>query len=136
MFDKDPSEYPWYTYLFIITFASLGGFVNLLQRYRLAKERRFSLLEVVGEFATSAFAGLLVYYICTYFKLDENIIAAAAGMAGHMGSRLIHMFEMVLREKAGSYFNLPLDRRSTDADEAVNTINPAPPNTTNPPKGE
>lgn len=106
--DKDPSNYSWLTYLFIVSFASLGGFVNLLQRYKLAKDRRFSILEVVGEFATSAFSGLLVYYICAHFNIDENLTAAGAGMAGHMGSRLIYMLEHILKDKLGAYFGVEL----------------------------
>ena len=99
MIDKDPVDYPWLTYLFVIAFSCWGGIVTLIQRYRLYKERRFSIIEVIGELAISAFAGMLVYYFCTWLGLEGNLRSGLVGVAGHMGSRVIFMIEQAVKAK-------------------------------------
>lgn len=94
------------TYVFVIAFSIWGGIVNLIQRYRSAKNRRFSLTESIGELTISAFAGMVIYYICVGFKLPESLVAAFVGIAGHMGSRIIYVIECWLKEKLGDYLGI------------------------------
>ncbi len=119
MIDKDPDQNwlnlpAWLTYLFVVFISSWGGLVNIIQRYRLSKERRFNLIEIVGELTISAFAGMIVYYFCTWIKLDGNLMAGIVGLAGHMGSRVIYMLEQVLKEKFSSFSGVK-DLRDPDA---------------------
>ena len=110
MLDKEPKHewfsFPWLTYFFVIAFSVWGGIVNLIQRYRMAKNRRFSLTESIGELTISAFAGMVVYYICVGIKLHESLMAAFVGIAGHMGSRIIYVLECWLKEKLGGYLGI------------------------------
>ncbi len=99
--------------------------MTLIQRYRLYKERRFSIIEVIGELAISAFAGMLVYYFCTWLGLEGNLRSGLVGIAGHMGSRIIFMIEQGVKSKFKSWAGIPAEgseesnnRRSSDVDSA------------------
>lgn len=109
-------SYPWHTYFFVVFFSVWGGIVNLIQRYRMAKNRRFSLTESIGELTISAFAGMLTYYICEAFKLPEPLMAAFVGISGHMGSRIIYVFESWMKEKLSSYLGITKPNSNSESD--------------------
>lgn len=122
MIDKEPDPswftLSWLTYLFVIFFSCCGGLVNLIQRYRLAKDRRFSLKDWLGDLFISAFAGMLVYYLCKSIPVNDNLMAGLIGIAGHMGGRLIFMLEFwgkeIIRKKFGLEDPTREHRRSDD----------------------
>jgi hypothetical protein len=93
MMDKDPTTYGWLTYAWVIALAAAGGVVSFLRKVREGHARAFNLAEFVGEVFTSAFAGVITFWLCEAAGFSGLITAALVGIAGHMGSRAIFAFE-------------------------------------------
>jgi predicted CDP-diglyceride synthetase/phosphatidate cytidylyltransferase len=55
--------------------------------------RAFNFTEFVGELFTSAFAGLLTFFLCEWSGLSPLLSAVLIGISGHMGSRAIFGIE-------------------------------------------
>lgn len=79
--------------LWMVGVAMIGGFVSFWQKVKTGKARAFNLMELVGELITSAFCGLLTFWICRRYGVDEYATAAGVGIAGHMGARGIFLAE-------------------------------------------
>lgn len=94
--EKDPSNYPLITYLWIFVLAAWGGLVSFINKVKAGEARRFNISELIGELATSAFAGMLTFWICELGNLPPLLTAAFVGISGHMGSRLIFKAEKAL----------------------------------------
>lgn len=90
-------SWSWVVFLLL---AFWGGTVNYLSRIKANKEP-FSLIELIGEWTISGFAGVLVAFICFEFGYSWHITAFASGIAGHMGGRTIYMLEQVVKAKMG-----------------------------------
>lgn len=99
---KDPASYTWITYVWVILLASLGGLVNYARRAKMGYPQRWTIVEFVGELATSAFTGLLTFYLCEYAHIRPLLTAALVGISGHMGSRLLYQLEMLLRKRVST----------------------------------
>jgi len=97
---RDPLNYPLRQYGFILFMSLLGGAVAYYGKVRKGELPRGSLSSLVGELATSAFAGLLAFYVCEWFNLDKIISGCAAGLAGHAGGSGITWAESVARRRA------------------------------------
>jgi hypothetical protein len=95
--EKDPSTWSAITWVMVIALAVLGGIVNFHRKVAQGIARRWNFAELLGELATSAFAGLLTALLCQYSQLSLTLTAALCGIAGHMGGRAIfhleHFFE-------------------------------------------
>lgn len=97
--EKDPSNYPLLTYLWVVGLATLGGAVNFLRKVRAGAARAFNITEFVGELMTSGFAGLLTFWLCEWGGIDKMLSAVLIGISGHMGSRAIFRIERWAEEK-------------------------------------
>ena len=91
--DKDPLDYPLRQYAFLLGVALLGGVVSFYAKVKNGSAHAWNLMHLIGELATSAFAGLLAFWVCAYADTPPLIMAALVGVAGHMGTRAIAMFE-------------------------------------------
>lgn len=98
MIEKDPTAYPLITYSWVFLLSIMGGVVSYIRKRRMGKIARFSITELVGEMVTSAFAGLLTFFLCEAAKIPPMLAAALIGISGHMGSRLIFMLEELLQK--------------------------------------
>ena len=96
---KDPLNYPLRQYAFILGISMLGGLVNWYARVRKGDSPP-SIMALIGELCTSAFAGLLSFWLCAYFEVPLTLTAAIAGMVGHMGGRAIAWAEEKLTQRA------------------------------------
>lgn len=94
---KDPTSYTWITYAWVLVLAGLGGFVSFVRKVRVGQSHPWSIAEFIGELATSAFAGLMTFYLCEAARIEPLMTAALVGVSGHMGSRAIYQFEMMMR---------------------------------------
>lgn len=101
MLERDPTTYSLLTYFWVLGISIWGGFVGYLRKVREGHTPRFSITELVGEVCTSAFSGVLTFYLCELAKFDPLLTAAFVGIAGHMGSRAIYIIEKFLRDKFG-----------------------------------
>lgn len=99
--DRDPTSYGLLTYGWVLLLAAWGGFTNYRARVMSGKVQKFSLAELVGEVSTSAFVGVIAFYLCEAARLDPLWSAAIVGISGHMGGRAIFLFEDVMRSKLG-----------------------------------
>lgn len=90
---KDPMSYPLKTYGFMLVMAIFGGFVSWYAKVRRNEIPGSSLFHLIGEITTSAFAGLVTFFICEYAGLSRGITAPLVGIAGHMGAKVISWYE-------------------------------------------
>lgn len=100
--EKDPSNYPLITYLWVFGLAMMGGAVNFFRKVKSGVARAFNLTEFVGEIFTSGFAGLLTFWLCEAADLNKLISAVLIGISGHMGSRAIFRIEKWAEDKFGT----------------------------------
>jgi hypothetical protein len=99
MLDKDPTSYPLLTYAWVLALSALGGFVSFMNKLKDGKTRAFNIAEFMGEIATSAFTGVITFWLCENAQFSPLITAALVGVSGHMGSRAIMLFEDFLAAK-------------------------------------
>jgi hypothetical protein len=91
--EKDPTTYTLLTYLWVVFLSAWGGFVSFWRKLKTGKARAFNVMELIGELVTSAFAGMLTFWLCEAANIDQLLTAAFVGIAGHMGSRAIAQME-------------------------------------------
>ncbi|MBX3634045.1 MAG: phage holin family protein [Rubrivivax sp.] len=91
--DVHPLDIPLRDYLLVLIVSVFGGFVSWFGRVRRGEVAGWSLLNAIGETATSAMAGLLVFWLAKYLNTPELLTIALVGIAGHMGGRAIALLE-------------------------------------------
>jgi hypothetical protein len=101
--EKDPSTWAMTTWLFALIWPVIGGLVNWYSRVRQGHTRAFNLIELVGEIATAGFVGILVFMGVSAYGAPEGIAAAASGIGGHMGTRLLYLAERIIEERVTAY---------------------------------
>lgn len=99
MIDKDPTSYSLLTYAWVFLLAMLGGVVNFVRKLQQGHVRVFNFVEFIGEIVTSAFAGVITFWLCENAHMSPLLTAAFVGVSGHMGSRAIFMAENWLKTK-------------------------------------
>ena len=99
MIEKDPTSYSLITYSWVFGLAILGGVVNFMRKIKQGSARAFNVVELIGEIVTSAFAGVLTFWLCENASISPLITAALVGISGHMGSRALFLFEDFLKSK-------------------------------------
>lgn len=98
---RSPLDYSIKQYGLVLGFALLGGLVSWYHKVRSGVLPGWSINHLIGELCTSAFAGVLVFFVCEYMGLPPLLTAAATGIAGHMGTRGITMLEGFMAKKFG-----------------------------------
>lgn len=97
--EKDPTSYTLLTYLWVAGLSAWGGLVNFWGRCKTGTSRAFNFFELIGELVTSAFAGVLTFWLCEAAGINGLITAALVGICGHMGSRAIFQLEKWAQSK-------------------------------------
>ena len=100
--EKDPSTYGLITYLWVTGLAAWGGLVSFYRKVKSGETRAFNVAELIGEIATSAFTGLITFWLCEAAQLDPLVTAALVGISGHMGSRALYQFERWAQARLGN----------------------------------
>lgn len=98
---RDPLDVSLRQYGLVLGAALLGGFVSWIGRVRAGTASAANLMGLIGELCTSAFSGLLAFWLCRAADVDPMLTAVAAGVAGHMGTRAIAMFERSVQRRLG-----------------------------------
>jgi hypothetical protein len=96
---KDPTYYSLTTYIWVFGLAMLGGLVNFMRKIQMGHSRAFNIVELIGELVTSAFAGILTFWLCENSGLSPLLTAALVGISGHMGSRSLFMMEDWMKKR-------------------------------------
>lgn len=91
--EKSPENYELITYLWVIGLSALGGVVSFIHKVKHGNAKAWNFIEFFGELATSAFAGVLTFYLCEWSGFDRLATAAFVGISGHMGSKAIKLLE-------------------------------------------
>lgn len=91
--EKDPTNYGWLTYTWVMLIAAAGGAVNFHRKMREGATRAFNVTEFIGEIFTSAFAGVVTFWLCEWSGVAPLLSAVLIAISGHMGSRAIFGIE-------------------------------------------
>lgn len=97
--EKDPTSYSLLTYLWVFALSMMGGFVSFMRKLKAGHARAFNVVEFIGELVTSAFAGVITFWLCENAGISPLLTAAFVGVSGHMGSRAILTVEDWLQTK-------------------------------------
>lgn len=100
MLEKDPTTYSYITYLWVIGLACWGGTVNFISKVKSGTTRAFNITEFLGEIVTSAFSGIVTFYLCELSETPALMSAVFVAISGHMGTRLIFKLEQYLEKRA------------------------------------
>ncbi len=101
--EKDPTTYSLITYGWVVLLAGFGGLVNVIRQVNSGDGPSFSAKKFIGELVISCFAGLITFFLCEGAQLDPMLSAGLIGMAGHMGSRAILIFQHYLINKTKGF---------------------------------
>lgn len=70
--------------------------MNWYSRVKRGHTRAFNILELLGEVFTSGFVGLGVFMVLASWEQPMGVCASAAGVGGHMATRLLFALEKVI----------------------------------------
>jgi hypothetical protein len=91
--EKDPTTYGLLTYAWVFALSAWGGAINFWRKVKTGQARAFNIMELIGELFTSAFAGVITFWLAESAGIDGLLTAALVGISGHMGSRAIAVME-------------------------------------------
>lgn len=94
--EKDPTNWTAATWALAVGMAFAGGMVNWYSRIKRGHTRAFNLIELAGEIFTSGFVGIGAFMLLDGIGQPVGVCAAAAGVGGHMATRLLFAAERVL----------------------------------------
>lgn len=97
--EKDPTTWTAATWLLALGMAFGGGIVNWYAKVRRGHTRAFNIIELIGEIFTSGFVGLGVFMLLAAFEQPVGVCAAAAGVGGHMATRLLFAIERAIEAR-------------------------------------
>lgn len=100
MQEVDPTTWPRETWLLALGMACGGGIINWLSRLKQGTTRKFNVIELLGEVFTSGFIGVGAFMVIESLGQPIGLCAAGAGLAGHMGTRLLFLIEKTLESRA------------------------------------
>ncbi len=87
--------------LWMAAVAAVGGWVSFHQKVKAGSARYVNFTELVGEMVVSAFVGILTYWLCKGFMVNEWLTAAAVAVSGHMGARAMFLAEKTAEDVLG-----------------------------------
>jgi hypothetical protein len=99
MLEKDPTTYSYITYAWVLGLACWGGTVNFITKIKTGTTRPFNITEFLGEIVTSAFSGVVTFYLCELSLTPPLMTAVFVAISGHMGTRLIFKLEQYLEKR-------------------------------------
>lgn len=100
---KDPTSYGLLTYAWVVALAAWGGTVRFIRKVKAGDMNPKQALKVwVGELVTSAFAGVLTFYLAEASGISQLWTAVLVGVAGHMGARSLEPLEALYKRWTGT----------------------------------
>ena len=101
--DKDPTNWAVATWVLALSMAIGGGLINWYARIKRGHSRAFNLIELVGEIFTSGLVGLGIFMLLSSWDQPAGACAAAAGVSGHMATRLLFAVERAIERQLDSF---------------------------------
>lgn len=105
--EKDPTTWTAATWALALGMAFGGGIVNWYAKIKRGHTRAFNIIELVGEIFTSGFVGLGVFMLTAAMDQPVGICAAAAGVGGHMATRLLFALERMIEARLDAMHKRP-----------------------------
>lgn len=99
---KTPLSYSLREYGLFLGAAIFGGLVAWFNKVRAGLIPPWSVHHLVGELVTSAFAGLICFWLCEWGGANPLLTGVLTGISGHMGTRAISLFEQFAAKRFGS----------------------------------
>lgn len=99
MIEKDPTTWTTAIWTLALAMAVGGGAVNWYARVKQGHTKVFNFIELIGEIFVSGFVGLGVFMFLAGIEQPLGVCAAAAGVCGHMGTRLLFAVERAVEAK-------------------------------------
>lgn len=90
---RNPLNYSLAEYGLMLGVAIAGGVVSWIRKVRAGEYPAWSLGQLIGEMAISAFAGLLTFWGCEYLNAPQLLTASLAGISGLASSKVLTMAE-------------------------------------------
>lgn len=97
--DKDPANWTLFTWALALAMPFGGGLVNWYARIKAGHTKVFNIAELLGEVFTSGFVGLAMFMALSSFDQPAGLCAAAAGISGHMATRLLFAIERAVERR-------------------------------------
>lgn len=97
--EKDPTTWTAATWALALGMAFGGGVVNWYAKIKRGHTRAFNIIELFGEIFTSGFVGLGVFMLAAAMDQSVGACAAAAGVGGHMATRLLFALERIIEAR-------------------------------------
>jgi hypothetical protein len=97
--EKDPTTWSAATWLLALSMGIGGGMINWYAKVKQGRARLFNLVELIGEIFTSGFVGLAVFMFLDAIGQPLGLCGAAAGIGGHMATRLLFAIERAIERK-------------------------------------
>lgn len=101
--DKDPANWAAATWVLALSMAVGGGVVNWYARIKRGPVRAFNFIELIGEILTSGLVGLGIFMLLSSWGQPAGACAAAAGVSGHMATRILFAIERVIERQIDAY---------------------------------
>ncbi|QCD52793.1 phage holin family protein [Campylobacter sp. RM16192] len=89
----------WSVPIYVLILSVWAGTAHTVRRIRRKEIPYFSIREWVGDIVISSFIGMVTFHLCRYAGLDDMLMACCVGIASHMGTRALSLFEKVLLDK-------------------------------------
>lgn len=93
MLEKDPTTWTQSMWALAIGMGIAGGFANWYAKLKRGHTRVFNIVELFGEIFISGFVGVTVFMGLAGLGQPAALCAAAAGIGGHMATRLLFAIE-------------------------------------------
>jgi len=97
--EKDPLNWTLGTWILALSMAAGGGIINWYAKLKSGNVRIFNFVELLGEVFTSGFVGLGVFMLLDAWSQPVGLCAAAAGVSGHMATRLLFAIERAVERQ-------------------------------------
>lgn len=90
--DKDPNNWELTFWAFLTGLGLTGGIIRYIEDYRKELQHnpntphKFTLVELLGKAFSSAFACIVIYFICKGLKIDDLVALGLSGVASYFGT--------------------------------------------------
>ena len=105
--EKDPGNWALSTWILALSMAMGGGVINWYAKLRSGHVRAFNFIELIGEIFTSGFVGLGMFMLLDSWDQPAGLCAAAAGVSGHMATRLLFAVERAVERQLDALSGKP-----------------------------
>lgn len=99
MNDKNPIDWPKDVWIFAVLIAVVGSIISVVNKLRKPRTNPYCFVEMMCEMITSSAVGVVAFMAIYSFDVPMGAAYAGGCMAGHMGTRLIFLFENYITRK-------------------------------------